>query len=157
MSDVQYFAVPDPDDASRMTYWRHRGDSGDPLSLTAYPPRAKYGPLWFRKPGEGRKHVVPSGLSPYQRFQWVNRWHLEVRQPWEARVYAAINADRVAAAVRFGAFATRCCCCGRRLTDSASKTYGIGPDCRGGLPDGVLALFNAAVGRAHVEQLGGAS
>lgn len=157
MSDVQYFAVPDPDDATRMTYWRHRGDSGDRLNLTAYPSGAKYGPLRYGKPGPGRKHVMPAGLGPYERFAWANRWHVEVRQPWEARVYAAVNADRVGAALRFGQFATRCCCCGRALTDPASKTVGIGPDCRGSLPAEVLAAFTEAVGRAHVQALGGAS
>jgi len=46
------------------------------------------------------------------------------RVPAEALVR---DADELRA--NFGRFTGRCGCCGRRLTDPASKLRGIGPDC----------------------------
>jgi hypothetical protein len=70
------------------------------------------------------------------------------------RVAAAIAADVPAAGRRFAELHTRCCVCGRTLRDATSKTYGIGPDCRAGIPAEVLARYlTPQVGRAHAAHL----
>ncbi len=137
---AEYFAVPHPSDAARMTYWR-RGARGN---LKPWPARARYGP-------ELRRSDVPTGLGPADLREWAAAWYRQHAVPWHAAVRAAIDADPDTAAARFAAFATRCCSCGRRLTDSASKTYGIGPECRADLPAAVLAAYAEAVGRAHAD------
>lgn len=120
---IGYYAVPDPDDPSQMTYWRSaRG--GD---LVPHPDKARYGPTLWKSPGPGHIHVVPAELHGQARRNWVHHWYATVRAEWLQHVKAAIDADPDGCAARFAAFTTRCCCCGRRLTDPTSKTYGIGP------------------------------
>lgn len=140
VTEPEYFAVPDPSTGD-MTYWRtHRGD------ITEWPPKVRYGPLLY-------KRDVPANLRGDERTRWARNWFATVRAPWDAAIVEAITSDPTTAAARFAAFNTRCCCCGRALTDPASKAYGIGPDCRGGLPGELLAELARQVGRAHAELL----
>ncbi len=45
------------------------------------------------------------------------------------------------------------CECGKKLTNDTSKVYGIGPECRKGLPADVLAnYYRLDVSRAHAAQ-----
>lgn len=132
---AEYFAVPDPADPARMTYWRRsRG------VLRPWPPRARYGPLLTRAD-------VPA-VEPARR-EFLLRWAAQVAAPWRTAILAAVETDPLACAARFASFQTRCCCCGRVLRDSASKTYGAGPECRSGWPASALAAMVEAVGRAH--------
>lgn len=135
---VDYYAVLDPDDPDRMTYW-YRTKRG---RIMPHPPKAHYGPVLFRAD-------VPAGLDQQARGAWVSNWFRTVSRPWHQTVREAIEADPVTAGARFAKFACRCCCCGRTLTDPDSKTYGVGPDCRSGLPASILAQLNEAVGRVH--------
>jgi hypothetical protein len=151
----KYFAVPDPDTGD-MTYWYtdHRG------RLSAWPSKLRndaYGPTLWTKPGPNREHIVPDGLTERERGEWIKNWFETVRQPWMAKIRAAIDADRDACLARFAAFASRCCCCGKTLTDAASKAYGIGPDCRAGLPPEVLEACARAMGRVHGQSLADAA
>lgn len=139
-SERRYFAVPDPADAGLMTYWRQG------RQLTMWPPGVKHGPRLAA--GD-----VPKQLRGTQRRSWIRRWFREIREPWDAAVRAALDADRDLAAARFAAFSARCCCCGRALSDPASKTWGIGPDCREGLPVAWLERFAILAGRAHADRL----
>jgi len=142
VKDVRYFAVPDPDDATRMTYWRETA-----RNTSAWPNAAKYGPvLW--------KRDMPAGLSPSARQDYVARWYLEVRNPWLTKIRESLDTTRDEATARFAALQLRCGFCGKALTDPKSKTIGIGPDCRDGFPDSLIATFVEAVGRAHAEHLG---
>lgn len=138
---AEYFAVPDPADHGRMTYWRRTAHT-----LRPWPPRARYEPRLLRTD-------VPDGLTGNELREYAVRWWHEVAGPWHDAITAAIDTDPAGCAARFAALTTRCCWCGRRLTDSASKTYGIGPDCRAGYPDESLAELAEAVGRAHAEGL----
>lgn len=133
----EYFAVPDPADPARMTYWRQQNGIRKP-----WPPKARYGPQLIRA-------EVPT--DRYERHGFLLQWFDQVGTPWRLAVVAAIDADPAGCAARFAAFTTRCCQCGRRLKDPASKTYGIGPECRTGWPDSELAMLAEAVGRAHAE------
>jgi Family of unknown function (DUF6011) len=135
--EIEYFAVPDPDDAERMTYWRL-----GPRGLASWPPNARYGPTLLRRD-------VPRDLRGDAKREWVHTWFQSTRFMWTARVFEAINVDQHAAAARFAVWQMRCLCCGRALTDPASKTYGIGPECRAGLPVEVLVQLNEEVGRMH--------
>jgi hypothetical protein len=135
--EVEYFAVPDPDDAERMTYWRMSS-----RGLVSWPPAARYGPRLL-------KRDVPRDLRGAAKAEWVHAWFQNTRFTWQASVIAAINADQHAAAARFAVFAIRCYCCGRALTDPQSKTLGIGPECRSGMPVEILAALNEQVGRLH--------
>jgi hypothetical protein len=137
---AEYFAVPDPADPTRVTYWRRSADT----RLHAWPAKARYGPRLLRSD-------VPDDLKGRERQDWIWAWSRGHITPWLLAVGDAINADPDGCAGRFAAL-TRCCCwCGRKLTDAASKTYGIGPECRAGLPDEALAALIEAVGRAHAE------
>lgn len=137
-----YYAVPDPNDPGQMTYWRrdHRG------RLTPWPSKARYGPTLNRSD-------VPDGLTPTDRHQWITDWFRTHRRPWDDAVRAALDADPAQAQAAFAAFAVRCCVCGRRLTDAKSKTVGVGPDCRDGFGEDVLADLAVRVGRAHAAAL----
>ncbi|BCJ65133.1 DUF6011 domain-containing protein [Polymorphospora rubra] len=132
-----YYAVPDPADPTAMTYWR-TGRRG----LAMWPPKARYGPLLFAAD-------VPPGLKGLDREAFIRNWAATVRTPWQEAVNAAIEIDPDGCAAMFAVFMTRCCYCGRRLTDPESKAYGIGPECRRGVPAPVLAAMANAVGRAH--------
>ncbi len=132
-----YFAVPDPDTGD-MTYW-YRTTRG---AIEPWPPReGKYGPRLLARDIEG--------LSAKDREAAVRTWSLTLRIPWDRQVRAALDADLDAAAARFAAFTSRCCICGRPLTDEKSKVLGIGPDCRTGIPTGVLEEFAREMGRIH--------
>jgi len=135
-----YYAVPDPNDPNRMTYWQ-RGPAG---GLTPHPPRTRYSPRLLRSD-------VPDWLTGRERQTWVEDWARQHVWPWYAAIHAAIDADPQACTARFAAFTTRCCECGRTLRDPVSKTYGIGPDCRDGIPNEVLAAMARMVGQAHAE------
>ncbi|XTZ13901.1 DUF6011 domain-containing protein [Micromonospora echinospora] len=134
----EYFAVPDPDDPTRITYWR-RAAAG---KLTPWPSRARYGPQLYRSD-------VPADLAGMQRQEWIQAWARENQRPWYEKIHAALDADPQECAARFAAFATRCCQCGRMLHDPESKACGVGPDCRDGWPAAVIAAMVEAVGRAH--------
>lgn len=132
-----YYATPDPRDPAQMTYWRMR--AGQP---TVWPPRARYGPTLLRSD-------VPAGLRAEERSRWIQDWWTTVAQPWHQAILDQLAGDPAAAGARFAELTTRCCNCGRALTDAASRVYGIGPDCRAGLPGEWLAALARAVGRAH--------
>jgi len=140
MAEAEYFAVIDPDDPERMTYWR-RG----PRGLKPWPQKATYGPVL-------RKSDVPAVLRGEARREWVRQWFGE-RRPWSEAVHEAIDADPDGCRARFAAFTSRCCCCGRALTDPASKTYGIGPECRDGVSADVLARMVEQIGRLHAAEV----
>lgn len=136
-SAPEYFAVPDPVDPQRMTYWRQTEHS-----FTAWPPAARYQPRLL-------KSQAPAGLTGQARREWVWAWAAQHLQPWFDAVRVTIAADSQECAARFAALHTRCCCCGRALRDPASKTYGVGPECRDGWPAEMLAAMVEAVGRVH--------
>mgnify|MGYP007075790361 CR=1 FL=1 len=140
--NVDYFAVPDPGDPERMTYW-YRNKRGE---LKPHPAKARYGPrlTWA--------DIAEAGIDRRDRStvdQFVRNWHRTVSRPWHAAVREAIEQDPITAGLRFAQFAFRCCSCGRLLTDPSSKTYGIGPECRQGMPAEILARLNETVGRVH--------
>ena len=122
----RYYAVPDPDDPNQMTYWR---DSTRGEGFMAWPPKVRYGPVLYRR--DVPKDRQEQRLVVEQHWAREREWHQQVRE--------AIEADPITAAKRFAEFTSRCCLCGRTLTDEASKVYGIGPECRRGLPHEVLA------------------
>jgi hypothetical protein len=143
-TDATYYATPDPDQPAQMTFWRLTAAA----EIVAHPSTSEAGPRLGYVPGPGVT-VVPRLRTAMARREWISRWQREVRRDWETRVRAAIDADPDDAAARFGALTSRCCCCGRVLTDPTSRVYAIGPECRAGLPDAVLAAYARAVGRAH--------
>lgn len=148
-SEPRYFAVADPDDPGRITYWRRSANG----QLAQWPAKACYGPALYRKPGPGHQHVIPAGLDGEDRRQWMLRWIEDVSAPWYRWVHGAIEADPVTAAARFATLKCACIICGRSLSDAASRAYGVGPECRGSWPDALLAAVSEAVGRAHAEML----
>lgn len=135
---VAYYAVPDPDDPGRMTYW-YRNRRGQ---LKPHPAKAKYGPRCTRAAME------QAGLD-FRNRDDVRAWYETVGWPWARAVREAVEADPFTAGLRFARFCTRCCFCGRLLVEPSSKTYGIGPECRQGLPAATLARLNEALGRVH--------
>jgi Family of unknown function (DUF6011) len=134
-TDRTYYAVPDPTHPAQMTYW-----ADSPHGLRPWPTKAHYGPVLYRN------DVPVTGAG---RRAWVADWFEHVRRPWHALIRDAVAADPHACQARFAAFTSRCCCCGRRLTDPSSKVYGIGPECRSGIPDDYLAHMAKAMGTCH--------
>lgn len=137
-----YYAIPDPDDAGTMTYWRARGDR-----LTAWPRDAWYGPAALLKAD------APADIQATR--EWHQEW-LDRRGEWFDRLRKALHTDPATAQRRFAEFWVRCFICARPLTDDTSKTLGIGPDCRRGLDPAALAAINTPViARAHAQHLTG--
>lgn len=138
-----YYAVQDPADASTITYWRrHRSSRAD--SFKAWPAKARYGPAPVTRAEANAADDVPALLQ-----DWSRRYRAYLDQ-----VAAAVLEDVPAAGRRFADLKTRCCICARPLQDSTSKTYGIGPDCRGGIAaDALGRYFTPVVGRAHADRL----
>lgn len=136
-ADVTYCAVADPDDPGRMTYWRQTA-----RGLQPWPTGAIYAPILLRS-------EVPTGLRGRECREWAAAWYREHATPWWTALEGAVEADPVAAQARFAVFATRCACCGRELTDPASKIRGVGPECRQGLSDAHLVALAEAVARTH--------
>jgi len=97
--DVTYYAVHDPADPSRITYWRETAQGRKP-----WPNKANYAPVLL-------KRDVPALLTRQDRRAWVNAWFREELPKWQAAIDAAIDADPVGARARFVAFTSRCCCC----------------------------------------------
>lgn len=141
-----YYAVPDPTDPEAMTYWRHTSTGRRP-GLKPWPVKAMYGPVLYRKD-------VPPGLRTEQRRDWLQAWLRDVHHPWHAAIRESIATDPTRAGKRFADMSTRCCSCGRALTEEYSKVVGIGPECRQGLNAALLAQYvTPRVSRAHVQQL----
>lgn len=137
-----YYAVPDPDDDTTMTYWRVRAGV-----RTRWPAKAWYGPgrpLRADAPG-------PKGSPAY--VAWMHG-HFERMRDWNSRVGALLAQDPAAAARRFAELSTRCCACGRALTDEKSKVFGLGSECRTGIRTAALAaLLTPQIARAHAAWL----
>jgi hypothetical protein len=144
-----------------MTFWYHTA-KGDRRPWPTRP-QARYGPvLWSklkREPGP-HDHLVPDWLSRKASDAFVRKasdafvrnWHEAVRKPWLATVNGAIDQDPDAAMARFAASATRCCICGRELTDPESKVNGIGPECIGGVPDRIVRAVRDQLHRILAEE-----
>jgi hypothetical protein len=130
---IRFFAVPDPDDPPRMTFWQ-RHEAG---ILTPWPKNAHYGP---RAP-------FPTGRSVREQLR-AARWAAEHYRPWLSRIEAAIEADPTTAAARFVRVEVRCALCRRKLKTVRSREYGIGPECLGQLPAEQIEQLHAAVLRA---------
>lgn len=118
----RYFAVPDPADPGKMTYWYLSSRHG----LREWPPTMRTYGYW------------PTAGHPHRE-----------RAAYRVAVLAAIEADRNMCAARFAKWTSRCCCCGRGLTEKQSKTFGIGPYCRRGAPPAVLRQFVERVRQLH--------
>lgn len=145
-----HYAIRDPHDPGTITYWRRKdikGRHGARPAFTPWPLKARNGPRLLARD-------VPVGLRGQVRAEWVRAWYARVRHPYDAAVVEAIAADIAAAGKRFADLTSRCCRCGRALTDDHSKVYGIGPECRAGLTaDQLAAYFTPRLGRAHAEYL----
>lgn len=147
--ETSFYAVRDPE-TNDMTFWCR--DTRGRLQPWPRKPQARYGPmLWdrlSREPGM-HDHLVPSDVGSDQPV-WVRNWHRTVRDPWMTAVHGEIERSPGLAMARFAAIRSRCCLCGRVLDDPDSKVSGIGPECRKGLPDSLVASL-----REHVAILFG--
>jgi hypothetical protein len=139
-----YYAVLDPADPSVMTYWRAKSGR-----VKAWPTNARYGPVFL-------KRDTPSKSDREAYIAYAKKCTAALRL-WGDQLAVELEADPDMARARFAALTTRCCDCGRALTDAASKVAGIGPECRSGVPDGALAALADGVARAHAAALGGGS
>ncbi|MFF4388532.1 DUF6011 domain-containing protein [Streptomyces sp. NPDC001552] len=141
---VGYYAIYDPDDQTTVIYWR-RILTDKSNGLKAWPSKAWYGPPL------PRRSEIPTDRA--ERDAFAAAWR-KTRQAYIDRVVAALAADPIAAGRRFAEFGIRCCICGRALRDALSKSYGIGPECRSGIPALTLARYlTPLVGQAHAVQL----
>jgi hypothetical protein len=141
-----YYAVPDPRGIQEMTYWRRKNHKKRGQSFGPWPTKARYGWVLLRSD-------IPEDLPPeISRDTYVRAYYETLATPYRQAIVEAIEEDPVAAQHRFADFNTRCCYCGKRLTNDLSKVYGIGPECRKGLSPEVLAnYYRPEVGKAHAE------
>jgi hypothetical protein len=127
-----------------MTYWRRSEGKRGP-AFKAWPNKARYGPrlTWDDLPAPRDKY--------YEENQWFMRaWHEIVGEPYRDAIVETLMEDPIAAQHRFADFNTRCCSCGKKLTNDISKVYGIGPECRRSIPTEILAnYYRPDIGRAH--------
>jgi hypothetical protein len=139
-----YYAVPDPRDVEEMTYWR-RSDGKRGPTFKPWPATARYGWVLYKKD----RPKLPKEISCNT---YVRAYYETLGPPYRYAVVEAIAEDPVAAQQRFADFNTRCCMCGKKLTNDLSKVYGIGPECRKGIPSEVLAnYFRPEVSKAHAQ------
>lgn len=143
-----HFAIRDPHDPRLVSYWRYRATRRRVQPVFGpWPAKARTGPRLLAAD-------VPAALKGDARRDWIRKWFADNAAPYRAAVIAALEADPHAAAMRFAELTSRCCVCGRNLTEPLSKSCGIGPECRSGLGAAVLAQFYVpAVARAHAERL----
>jgi hypothetical protein len=131
-----YYAAIDPADLTTMTYWRSRNGI-----VSIWPKRAWYGPA------RPLKRDAPADAD--ERIAWLREWQAGYLT-WLRGVHAVIDQDPAGARRQFAALTTRCCLCGRALTDDRSKVLGVGPECRRDLDEAMLAqLVTPAIAAAH--------
>jgi hypothetical protein len=126
-----------------MTYWRRKDGKRGP-TFKPWPLKARYGPVLYTK---DVSKSFPDGVT---RNEYVRAWYKVHSHPYRDAIVEAILEAPIAAQHRFADFNTRCCNCGRVLTNDLSKVYGIGPECRKGLSAETLATYYRPwVSRAH--------
>jgi hypothetical protein len=130
--ESRYYAVPDPADPLRMTFWRVSA-----RGCRSWPPRSG---------GDGAKYKALLAAAE-SKTEWTR---LVVE--WSDAIDTEIREHPERAGARFACWHARCCRCGRRLTDPRSKTYGIGPECVTGVPRSVLPQMAEAMRLAVGEQ-----
>ena len=131
-----YYALPDPDNPAKMTYWRVL--CGNP---TRWPRQSWYGPA------RPLKRDAPKDLDA--KIAWMRAW-ADDHRAWLERVAAALATDPDGCRARFAALRIRCCDCGRPLTDARSKTLGVGPECRRSYDEAWLAAtLTPLIAEAH--------
>lgn len=141
-TEPTYYAVPDLDTGD-MTYWMK--DKRGRLKPWPLDPPARYGPQLI--------DALPKGLGETERFAWARRWWDTVGKPWDEAIKAAIAADPEAAHARFAVMSSRCCVCGRVLTDDDSKVWGVGPECRHQVSESFLQQARREIAEAHAQGL----
>ena len=131
----RYFAVLDPLDTSKMSYWYLPDKGRKKDQLQPWPPlRNKWGSLYDKDiPEHSRENVNAEVFRAFLRayFDRVRTAREEVER--------IISEDPGLAAARFSHLAIRCCYCGKTLTEERSKIYGVGPECRQGASPDYLA------------------
>lgn len=128
---TRYYAVPDPVDPAKVSYWYEPRRGKLAGTLQPWPPnRNHWGSLFHRD--------IPEGLTEAQRRAFTDDYFRRVRQARED-ISGIIAADPAAAALRFSRYCVCCCSCGKALTADRSSVYGIGPECRKGVAPQVLS------------------
>jgi hypothetical protein len=152
--DPARYAIPDPLDPGKVSYW-YRPESGrDKGKLQPWPPqRNTWGRLYYKNMPDGATR------TPANRAFADAHW-AKVREGRKTAV-AEIEANPELAAARFARYAVACSACGKAMWDERSVTYGIGPECRRGASPGFLSrmleftkqvLGEAELGQAPPEQ-----
>jgi hypothetical protein len=155
---LRYFATRDEfttTGRAKVHLWYRVQRGRDEGQIRPWPPqRTSFGTL--------RQADVPEALR--------DRWGTSdpALREFKARYFAECRAIRQAAetairehpeeaAALFAELNSACCCCGRALTDEYSVIYGIGPECRAGLPPEVLTRLGDRTARKHARTLREAS
>ncbi len=146
VEEPRYFAVIDPLDPERMTYWFRSKRGRKAGRLRPWPKDRSPWSVHIRDLPEAGGFDTPANRA------YTDEYFARARIA-RAEIERAIETDPQTAAARFSRLQTTCCCCGKQLTEEHSKAYGIGPECRKGMPAELLARFTDAVGRAHAEAI----
>lgn len=137
-SAPEYFAVPDPLEPRMLSLWFRASRGLHAGRLRPWPPESRW----------GRLSVADVPFDRRRRPALFDDFVAKHRD----RVAAALGVVEVAiadrpmlAAALFSGFSSKCCFCGKPLTDARSKALAIGPDCRRGMSVEVLAAYADAV------------
>jgi hypothetical protein len=130
--DPARYAIPDPLDPGKVSYWYRPERGRDKGKLRPWPPqRNTWGRLYYRNMPDGSARTAAN--RAFADAHWA-----KVRQARKAAV-AEIEASPELAAARFARYAVACSACGKAMWDERSVTYGIGPECRRGASPGFLS------------------
>lgn len=137
----KYFAVPDPLDPTKTSFWYRSQTGRDAGQIKPWPPRRS---TWGQLLKVDVPHDKRTEPKAYREFV---RGHFAAVGVARGQVEILIERDPQAAAAAFSHWAIRCCVCGKTLTDERSKVYGVGPDCRARMP---VALVDAIAEQVRV-------
>lgn len=107
-----FFAVPDPSNPDRLTFWRRDRRGRLDSYLSPWPMRKQYGP------------VLPAS----EEGNPLN-WAIEVCWPWHRAVRETLRSDLNGCSIRFTVATGRCCVCAK-----PTDTDGICGKCQVNVP-----------------------
>ena len=153
--EASYFAVTGHYYRAGLTklhYWYRVRTGRDTGCIKPWPPRrSHFGRLYTKDIPDAEWCREVFDCTP---DEWVHFYFADVRDVAQDAL-TEIREHPEQAAARFAALQSHCCCCGKGLRDERSKAYGIGPECRAGLPPGVLARLSELTARQHAAAVQG--
>ena len=137
-----YFATYDYNELTGQVdvhYW-YRSQRGKRAGkILPWPPRRSHFGVLYSKD-------IPADLTGEARDRWAQCWFNEMHVI-RLSALREIEDRPDECAASFARLRACCCCCGKALDEPRSVAYGIGPECRTGMPPAMLTKISAIVAR----------